>query len=494
MKQQEIWSIINNLDQSKLAESLIHDDGRVRELAAKRIGVIRDATFVNDLIHALAIEDTGDIRFEIIRTLNNIGEVSIQPLLEALKSDDEDVRYAGASGLCWVGSAEVISMLCKATEDPTPRVRAAALRSLWNTQILTPEVEEKILACLEDDDSVVVEFAILAAGELGCSAAVPRLISLLDPPTSRRDRIIRSLGNIGDDRAVEILCKMLIANLDKIDASFDIHEYKSEQDIAEALGKIADPRAVVPVIDALIHCVTVKRVKEDDGDTDECNPMISEQDRSVHAHLLVYISEALFRMGESSIAPLIETLRKYAVIECEDESLKYCCGRPMSVTREVSHILSKMDHSVVGQILKLLEDENSAVRKAAVDCLTKEDVEDKTVRDVLITRIFNEADGEVKRQISWFLRKGGLSSFDDLVSACDKMNRPFTHGEIDTIRGICDASLRNITSYLADPDGEERQKRLALLRDLISAGFTLSQRRESERINALFGRASSFFQ
>ena len=56
MKQQEVWSIIHNLDQKKVAESLNHDDKRVRELAAKRIGVIKDTTFVNDLIQALAIE------------------------------------------------------------------------------------------------------------------------------------------------------------------------------------------------------------------------------------------------------------------------------------------------------------------------------------------------------------------------------------------------------------------------------------------------------
>jgi len=105
----------------------------------------------------------------------------------------------------------------------------------------------------------------------------------------------------------------------------------------------------------------------------------------------------------------------------------------------------------------------------------------------LITLIFNEEDGEVKRKISWLLRKGGLSSFDDLVNACEKMDRPFTQGEIDAIHGICQTSLSNITSNLADPDGEERQKRLTLLRELVSVGFTLSPRRDSEGLDALFG-------
>jgi len=475
MKQQEIWSFFNTVDRNQLAQGLIHTDDRVRTITAQKISAIRDATLIPDLIQALTREESGRIRYELVAALQKIGDASIEPLFDALKSDDEDYRYAGALGLNGVGSVEAIRALCIASEDPAPDVRMAAIQSLGNTHTLTEEIEAKILRCLSDDDSDVVDTAILASGKLGCCAAVPQLLSLLDGDEQmsyRWDRIVRVLGELGDPRAVEILCTMLNKSDENTDDCFAIYDGNLEADCVQSLGQIGDPRAITPIIQMLVRCISKQ------SENQKCDPDLMDTNRDGFkrkTRLQGCISNALIELGESSIAPLIETLKTYAIIEGKNKSTKDWYNRS-SVTREVSRILSKKDHSV-GQILKLFDDENSAVRKAAVDCLTEEDVEEKTVRDVLITHLINEDDGAVKRKISWLLRYGGLSSFDDLVSACEKIDRPFTQGEIDAIRGICQTSLSNITSNLADPDSEDRQKRLALLRDLISAGFTLSPKR-----------------
>ena len=486
MKQQEVWSFFNTADKNQLAQGLIHTDDRVRTLTAQKIRVTRDATLIPDLIQALAREESGRIRYELVVALQKIGDASIQPLFDALKSADEDYRYAGALGLNGLGSAEVIRALCIASEDPAPDVRMVAIHSLGNTHTLTEEIEAKILRCLSDDDSDVLDTAILASGKLGCCAAVPQLLSLIDgeDPTSYRwGCIVRVLGELGDTRAVETLCTMLKISDENTDDCFGIRDGNLEADIIQSLGQIGDSRAVAPIIQMLVRSFSNQSENQE-----KCDPDIMDTSRNRFGRktrMRRSISNALSLIGESSIVPLIETLQTYAVMENENKSMRGYRTH-LSVTREVSKILSKMDHSVVGPILKLLEDKNAAVRKAAVDCLSETDLEEKTVRDALITLIFNEEDGEVKRKISWLLRKGGLSSFDDLVNACEKMDRPFTQGEIYAIHGICQTSLSNITSNLAVPDGEERQKKLILLRELVSVGFTLSPMRESDVSGELF--------
>lgn len=484
MKQQDVWSFFNTVDRNQLAQGLIHTDERVRTLTAQKIRVIRDATLIPDLIQALAREESARIRYELVAALQKIGDASIEPLFDALKSDDEDIRYAGALGLNGVGSAEAIRALCIASEDPAPDVRMAAMQSLGNTQTLTEEIEAKILRCLSDDDSDVVDAALLASGKLGCCAAVPQLLSLLDGDEQmsyRWDHIVRVLGELGDPRAVEILCTLLNNSDENTDDCFAIHDGNLEADCVQSLGQIGDPRAITPIIQMLVRCIS-NQSENQDCDPDLLNTSRDRFERK--ARLQSRISNALIELGESSIAPLITTLKEYAVIEGKGKSVRGWYNRS-TVTREVSRILSKKDLSV-RKILKLLEDENAAVRKAAVDCLQKSDLEDKTVRAVLITHIINEEDGEVKRKISWFLEDGGLSCFDDIVSACEKMDRPFTQGEIDAIRGICQTSISNITSNLDDPDGEDRRKRLALLRELVSVGFTLSPKRDLAGMGALF--------
>ena len=486
MKQQEVWSFFNTVDRNQLAQGLIHTDNRVRTLTAQKISVIRDATLIPDLIRAIACEKSGRIRYELVAALQKIGDATIEPLFDALKSDDENIRYAGALGLNGVGSAEAIRALCIASEDPAPNVRMAAIQSLGNSHTLTEDIEAKILLGLNDNESDVVDIAILAAGNLGCCAAVPQLLSLLNGDehmSYRWNHIVRVLGELGDPKAVETLCNMLNKSDVNTDDCFAIHDGNLEAVCIQSLGQIGDPRAIIPIIQMLVY------YNSDNAENQDCDPdlMDTRRDRLKRkSRMQGRISNALIELGESSIAPLIETLKEYAVLENEDKSMRGSCNSS-SVTREVSRILSDMPPSVVGQILKLLEDKNAAVRKAAIDSLSETDLEEKMVRDALITHLKNEEDGEVKRKISWLLRKGGLSSFDDLASACEKMDRPFTQGEIDAIRGICQTSISNITSNLADPDSDERQKRLTLLRELVSVGFTLSPRRESRGLCDLFG-------
>lgn len=467
MNQAEVWSYAyHNLEPSHFAEGLEHNDKRIRKLVAKRIAVMRDINLINDLINALAREHCLDVEYEMITALGRLGEPAISALIKGLTDKNENVRRVAAISLGDIGCVESIDDLCAATEDKSSLVRRAAIRALGNTCVLTDEVEEKVLTRLNDEDESVIITAAFSAGNLGCTNAVPRLLSLLDSINPRyKGFIVENLGNVGDNRATEKLCQMLVISEDTSGTDFSIDTSKLGDVIVKALGEIADPRAIQLLIKALIYCVTFDEdAQQGDGTETDAEKCEHEQ-----PDILWSIHTALIQIGEPAILPLIETLKEWAVTEeCDEDSPDCTCCQSPSVASEISFILSKLGNSVIGSVLELLGDKNVKIRKIVVNTLYSDEfLGDPRVFDALVDCLIKDPDKEVRMLAASVFRQGGLKGFDAIVHSVVQLHRPFTMAEKRAIREICHESIASLASNLTELDEGRRVMTLTAIRELI---------------------------
>jgi len=481
MNQSEIWSTIRGLDQSSFETALHDPDSRVRLHTAERIGVLRDKRQVRHLIACLEREDDGEVISAIVKALDRIGKPAIPPLIRGLTDENVNVRWASATGLGGIACTGAVSKLCEATEDTSPVVRLAAVQALGSIGILNKEVEAKILTCLEDDDVRVVMHAVFSAGRLGCHAAVPKLISLLPVAGHYPQQwIIEKLGDLGDSRATQPLVQLLIMNDSQDSSGMKTGDRKTAGKIIYALGQIADPRAVQPLIDALLYWTTVN------SDIQRCNAETgwhSRDENTDPAHLPGYISKALVRIGEPAISPLIGMLREWADREdCttdsadaeEDEGCYECSCCSTSVTSEISSILHDFGPQGIEAVLHLLNDENVSVRKLAARFFSQEHLDDKRVRDALITSLIHDSDEGVKTLAAHSLSGGGVRSFEEIVSAVEQHQRPFTFNEREAVRFIASDVVSHLMEVLEEPDERVRRQILDSIRNLLESGLCLS--------------------
>jgi HEAT repeat protein len=162
----------------------------------------------------------------------------VRGLIRLLKHRDLDVQYGAAEALGEIGDSGAVEPLIAALKnDAYSGVRWKAAEAL--SKIGAPAVEALIGALSHDDDDVRWKAAI-ALGEIGDRRAVEPLIILL----CDEDRFVKShaalaLGAIGEP-AVNPLLRALREG-----------DGNLRWGAAIALGKIRDPRAIEPLIQAL---------------------------------------------------------------------------------------------------------------------------------------------------------------------------------------------------------------------------------------------------
>lgn len=93
-------------------------------------------------------------------------------------TDQAQVRALLAEGMGYASDYSILPCLQRLARDPDPAVRIEALRSLRRLE--HPAGADSVLQCLEDTHWEVRSAAIMAAGELGLAAALPRLEAMLD--------------------------------------------------------------------------------------------------------------------------------------------------------------------------------------------------------------------------------------------------------------------------------------------------------------------------
>jgi HEAT repeat protein len=153
---------------------------------------------------ALTDREAGGIS-ATIAVLQRGGTRAVPVLLEALESDDGQVRLNAALALGALGN-EAVPALVGALENGSPVVRVGAARAL---QRMGPGAAEAIPAlgrALRDSEPLVVRMAIGALGRAG-KESVPILIDIFQSPQNPKDvrlAALEALGNLGADAAAAV--------------------------------------------------------------------------------------------------------------------------------------------------------------------------------------------------------------------------------------------------------------------------------------------------
>jgi len=238
-------------------------------------------------------------------------------------------------------------------------------------QVKNSEEITKLLKALNDDDDTVRKAAIRTLGELGDSRAVDSLVQLLKPyetfipdddtvgryrDANRYDdvheAIAKALGAIGDARAVPQLIEVL--------GDDDNHHVFLA--VAEALGTIGDSRAVSPLIEVIGVCskygqtIALKALGAI-GDPQAVEPLIEMLNSNKYYDVRKAVAEVLGAIGDSRAVPsLIELFEGNLV----DNDVREAAAEALGAIG---------DSRAVPPLSKALGSNNNKKRKAAVMAL-----------------------------------------------------------------------------------------------------------------------------
>jgi HEAT repeat protein len=205
------------------------------------------------------------VRRNAILALGQIGDSrGVEPIIRALKDGDDTVRSQAARALGQLKDRRAVGPLCERINDPHPGIRENVISALGSiggdqaTDVLISllKIDRKrneMERNLEGDPETANRWAAAEAlGQPGCLRAVgPLIAALKDRNWYVREHAVRSLGRIGDRKAVD----PLIEFLGRADTDTGDHEHFSQEEVTtslktatvEALGELGDARAVDPL-------------------------------------------------------------------------------------------------------------------------------------------------------------------------------------------------------------------------------------------------------
>lgn len=174
------------------------------------LGEIGDESLTPHLIQSLS-DDSDNVRLEAIRALARVaGPNAIDPLIQVARKDRESyIRFEAVRLLrrIGVGYPRVLDLAFLALKDSNRDVRSQAARLLGNFQ--DERSVEPLIKVMADSHWSVRESAENALLNFG-HRAVPDLIDALSSRSwTTRFRVVRLLGEMGDDRAIGPLEQLL---------------------------------------------------------------------------------------------------------------------------------------------------------------------------------------------------------------------------------------------------------------------------------------------
>jgi len=267
-----------------LINALQHPLADVRIAAVLVQGKLHDKRALPSLIEALKVKDRS-VNFAAQEILIELGDSSINGLLEVLMDKDAEVRCRAIEALGKIGNPSALSGLMKALKDEDEQVRGKAAWALG--KIRSPIAISALLETFNDVEDVWKE-PIWALGEIGDATTAPYLIELLRQHEKWRQSlegaIAEALGKLGED-AIPDLIEAMSDNdvyvragaaeaLGTLGATTAVpfligalhdEDWLVRSRAAEALGKIGDPRAVPALIEAVHNCPWTKLLTSEFG-------------------------------------------------------------------------------------------------------------------------------------------------------------------------------------------------------------------------------------
>lgn len=190
-----------------LCETLRDSDIKVQTAAIEALTKIGDPAAVPHLVDVLK-DESEQARRGAVEVLNEVVTVeAIKDLVGALRDADWWVRVRAADALGTLGGPRVVEAIIGLMSDTDEFIRRYAVEIL-NT-IPDARAVEPLLEALNDADWWVRERSIDALGRIADPRAVDRLIEVAQRDVRCRPLCVKSLGDIGDLRAVEFLARLL---------------------------------------------------------------------------------------------------------------------------------------------------------------------------------------------------------------------------------------------------------------------------------------------
>ena len=185
---------------------LTHRKARIRWTAADQLGKAGDCRAVESLIIALK-DPHWLVRLHAAKALGRIRDSrAVVPLVNAAADKCPFVRRRVLVALGRFDEA-VIPVLAFALSDPDKGVRVCAVEGL--SQFNTPRVAVLVASAMRDRDTNVSWRAAEALEKMG-GVVVDALVALLvDADDKVRYRAIKTLGSMGDPRAIGPLTEIL---------------------------------------------------------------------------------------------------------------------------------------------------------------------------------------------------------------------------------------------------------------------------------------------
>ncbi len=360
-----------------LIEILRYDADRdVRLKAAWALGQIDDPRAIDPLSYASVKDADSYVRGEAYDALqkvtvggNTVDSRSVDPIIGALKDEDQSVRYRAAEALGQIKNATAVDALIEALNDADRDVRLEAAWALG--QIDDPRAIDPLsYTSVKDADGYVRSEAydalqkVTVGGNTVDSRSVDPIIGALkDEDQSVRYRAAEALGQIKNATAVDALIEALN------DADRDVR-----LEAAWALGQIDDPRAIDPL--------SYTSVKDADGYV-----------RSEAYDALQKVTVGGNTVDSRSVDPIIGALKD------EDQSVRYRAAEALGQIKNAT---------AVDALIEALNDADRDVRLEAAWALGE--IGDVRAVDSLSYASLNDEDGYVKDAATEALEKLGVQA------------------------------------------------------------------------------------
>ena len=266
----EAVAALGKIGDSRAVEPLIRalkdEEWLVRDRASEALGEIGDARAAQPLIQALKCEKYEDeyVRNTAVAALRKIGEPAVQPLIQALKDKDKDVREGAAKALGRIGDFRAVDPLIEALKDEVRTVRLAAAGAL--TKMEDARAVEPLTQALNDKSSEVRKKALQALIKVGKPAVGPLAQALGDESMDVRRKAAQGLHKMGwkpSNKSEQIayliatdnwgqLAKIAEAAVEPLIQALKDKDEDVRKKAAKALIKVGEP-AVEPLTQALAH-------------------------------------------------------------------------------------------------------------------------------------------------------------------------------------------------------------------------------------------------
>jgi len=189
------------VDPAQICRLLRDPELDVQNLAVEVLCRAKHPDTVKHLVEVLK-DESEYARRAAVEVLNEVGDDrSVKFLLDAIKDADWWVRSRAADALGKIGGPRVINAALTLVNDKDDEVRRTAIEILNQTK--DERAVSHLIEATRDKDWWVAERAVDALAEIGSKRAVPRLMEMLGGTPKSLPTVLRALGRLGDPRAVD---------------------------------------------------------------------------------------------------------------------------------------------------------------------------------------------------------------------------------------------------------------------------------------------------